>query len=483
MQSQQQVVFGAVSAAHGLVRACRILAGTNSPAGSPSSFSATSNTLFSAYSPRHLTPNKSPSLALRVTPPARALFDAAAVCGWAALRYPAEVFAPGAREGLSAAVTLLRGDANVFVAWTGRGEALRVLEGLARRAGIPNPGCNGASVLPTPPMPGILKRKHSMVNGASEGQDGKAESTSLAATRDMLRDGKGLKDKEREKEKAQERKKRAGYPPVGIRVRAGKDGGPASPVSPLGLGRKTSVSKTVGSPLGVVPPPPRTDDMGYYSQQPQRASSIPQTPSSMEYNAVSTSSLVPLETTGSMDYSRRSFSDAPPSQQQGYAGDSTSSALYDLPRAGSYDADSGAAAYTSAGSPYGSSSNGNAGALSQANSPYTTSASAGISTPTFGANSAHHPSPPYPASPQVQAPGAYYTPGTYESQYEPQLAIDIPAPPLYEKHTQMYEVKPGMDHRYQLEQESRHGLPWQSPDEQQQQSYQWPTDDFKFYAQ
>ncbi|KAK7042303.1 hypothetical protein R3P38DRAFT_312552 [Favolaschia claudopus] len=97
------------------------------------------------------------SLALLASPPARALFDAAVVCAWAAIRHPNMVFAAGAREGLRDAVGLFCGDSLLFGGgsslhstphstpqvsscsfyspWSGRKEAVRVLEGLARRAG------------------------------------------------------------------------------------------------------------------------------------------------------------------------------------------------------------------------------------------------------------------------------------------------------------------------------------------------------------
>ncbi|KAJ7757089.1 hypothetical protein B0H16DRAFT_1537987 [Mycena metata] len=269
-----------------------------------------------------------------------------------------------------------------------------------------------------------------------------------------------------------EKKKRTGYPSVGIRVRPGvvpgsKDA--SSPVSPLSAtagSRRGSGGVNAKSPLarqqveeGYYPHQQQAQQQQHGQQQvPQhqhqqqhqlqqsqmeayrsRSSSISQDPRMQppkDQPVVAMSFTVPFSSSSphtnpamdSGEYNRRSFAEPPPPQQQmpppqqqpqGYAGDAASAAMFDLqPRAGSYDADP---AYGgSVGSPYGNSSSAGGG-MSAASSPYTnTSGGASASTPTFGngGNSvSSHPSPPYAASPRFapQPPGYYahaaHTPG------------------------------------------------------------------------
>ncbi|KAF7292814.1 Fungal specific transcription [Mycena indigotica] len=423
-----QAVYGAVGAAHGIVQACRSLQALPLPV-------------------------QSSSLGLLADPPMRSVFDAGIVCAHAALRYPIAVFAAGARESLATALALLRVPPQT---WSGQTEGVRVLEGLARRAGVLEESYKIAGNAP--------KRKHDATD---------TQSASHATSNGV---DVALREKEMQRDKAsssKEKKKRTSYPSVGIRVRPGKEtpffaSGSASPVVPPPP-RKGSASNN-GSPSAR-----QQDEMAYYAlsqqpkagpssnpaQQPQslmnayrsRSSSISQDPRLQppkDQQSIPMDYSVPFSAGGNAppssqpleDFSRRSFGELPPptsqQPQQGYA----SEAMYELqpPRAGSYDAD----AYGNVGSPFGSSSSG---------SPYNTTAT---SVP-FGG-----PSPP---SYSTQQP--YYSNG-YDAPPQPQQTqFDVgvgPSPPRqYHGH---------------VEQDGRHDMTasWAAtvPDSHPQQQF-WPT--------
>ncbi|KAJ7120942.1 hypothetical protein C8R44DRAFT_170051 [Mycena epipterygia] len=611
-----QAVYGAVGAAHGIVQACRALAalstasvgsanghaasvfgnGAFSASASLSAHSAsshstslsstlahssstlahTSSTL--AHSSSNSTLAHPPSLAHLASPPLRALFDAGVVCAHAALRHPTAVFAAGAREGLRGALALMRGEAvdgngnglnglqngvsnglqnysgpsSALGTWAGREEAVRVLEGLARRAGVAR---HAEGVLP-----GSLKRKHEAIGPQGGHHDGHHDAMAFSGREAMglslnghghqlnghALNGHGqplnghgqpvnghgpghthdaitlidplspvvpappsaaAKDKEAKEKELKEKKKRASYPSVGIRVRPGKDG------SPLVAGRKSSTGGGAlrHSPGGVAGRTP-AEEMGYYpqaqAQQQQqqyrsRSSSISQAAQdprmqppkdasqhvvAMEYGlpyAAAPAAVAPALDDASGMYARR-FSDPQQQQQQqaGYAGDSTSAAMYDLqpPRAGSYDDGYGGSG--SVGSPFGNSA---------ASSPYTTT-SGGLSTPTFGNG---NPSPPTYASqhaaspprfaPQVAAQfyggGGGGGAGGYEPQQQQQYEhAQLGMVDPYDKG-QMYDAKPLMvEHHAQYEPRHENSMGWPPPEPAQAQQY-WSADEYKFYPQ
>ncbi|KAF7342058.1 Fungal specific transcription [Mycena venus] len=341
------------------------------------------------------------------------------------------------------------------------------------------------------------------------------------------------KDREREREK----KKRAGYPSVGIRVRpgSGKEG-MASPVSPL---RKSSLpsgnGKNAPSPLA------RTQDeaqMGYYPQQAQqaaqqqqqqhqhaqqqqvssmdayrsRSSSISQSdprmqPPKEQHQVVAMEFTMPFSSGASSSVAAAAPGESGRwrvglcaaqalQQQQGYAGDSASAAMYDLQpqRAGSYEDAYGSGA-GSVGSPYGTGNSSASGPLSTASSPYTTtSASGGLSTPTFGGSGSgstsgaqQNPSPPgYAPSPRFASQQPAYYAATYDAQGPFEHPLGMDGGMGYEGHgggkAQLYEVKPLMEHHnpyqqqqqhHHLEQEPRHDMAWAPPDPPQAQYSQF----------
>ncbi|KAF7319366.1 Fungal specific transcription [Mycena chlorophos] len=380
-----QAVYGAVGAAHGIVQACRTL-----------------QTMPLALA---VSPAESSSLALLVDPPMRALFDAGIVCAHAALRYPIAVFSAGAREGLGTALGLLRAAAQapqiqIWQTWAGQNEAIRVLEGLARRAGV----LEDAYRVPVPLNP-ALKRKH---DGPAPESPAKP-SPNAAAVREA--------DLTREKEHTKEKKKqRPNYPTVGIRVRPGKEmpsffGSPAnsatsSPVVPAPPRKGSVEAGSPSSSRSQQPPSLQQDEMVYYTPPPQtpsqpqlinpyrsRSSSVVShsqppmketQPTPMEFaspfSAGPSGVSTPLD-----DFSRRSFE--LPTQSAPQSQPYTNEPMYEIQSADAYGS-----------SPFGSNGSG---------SPYNTTAPSGFggnnSPPAYTAQTSY-----YPNTSQFEQPRQQY---------------------------------------------------------------------------